>query len=339
MPDSSASLQPDLPPRDGPGTRSASRHPERSGVIVLKHPVPWEDVDLSDLGSLTLRLIFALGSALQQGCHYLNPRYTVSSPGPSPAFYREVFRAGSSWLRMLRDNLGKHATRRLAESQTPSGRHATLSGLMFQDGKAIPTRTWHSLADQALHPEIALISVNRRRADLAEYKATRDPGPLKALSLAGLRSQLSLNPKAALYVTPAITVAAPTFSPAFLEKAHAAEREWHGRVYRILRRDKESLARAADPPTRLLVHHGALVIDGRCNLPGCWPDQRPSRPGIRPSPPGTSTVPLTFLGLAFPTGHPLEPDTNHRGSEATERPAVRSNTGSPSPSIIEEPRP
>jgi hypothetical protein len=169
------------------------------------------------------------------------------------------------------------------------------SGIMIIGGKHIPPHTWRSQADRLLNP--APITVTRRRVDWATFRLTRDPEPLKTLSLAELRSQLYLNPAAALYVAPGITVVAPTCHPAFLKKARDAEKEWHGRTYQALRQAKKALARAADLATRMLVHNGVLVVEGRCFVPGCWPDQRPTNFRIRNTPYQSPTVEPEYLGL------------------------------------------
>jgi hypothetical protein len=178
------------------------------------------------------------------------------------------------------------------------------SGVMFIDGNHIDPRTWYSLADQLLHPDTAVVTVTRRRVDLAAYKATGDPEPLKAVALNELKSQLILNPGAALYVTPGLTIVAPCASPQFLKRAHAAEFEWHSRLWRALRGEKKTLARASDVPTRLLVHYGIFVNNGRGYLPGCWPDQRPSTTKLKLSPFRTPTFPLEFLGLDIDANTP-----------------------------------
>jgi hypothetical protein len=287
-------------------------------VDVRKFHLHW--ATSRDLGDVTGERFSNLGHLILRGAWFLNPMFSVHARTPSAEFFRAAIKARDEWLRTSRQVLSNHGQRYIAREAERLGRKAAyltvlnadperdqdeesseslrfpdftgdlktevlaygkiakqfaFSGVMFIDGNHIDPRTWYSLADQLLHPETAVVTVTRRRVDLAAYKATGDPEPL----------------------TPGLTVAALSSSPEFLTRAHAAEHEWHSRFWRTLRREKKTLARAADVPTRLLVHNGILVIDGQGYIPGCWPGQRPSNTKLKISPFRTPTVPLEFLGL------------------------------------------
>ncbi len=182
-----------------------------------------------------------------------------------------------------------------------AAKQLAFTGILLINGNLIPPHIWEAMANQLRHPDdTPLINVTRRRVDFSSLISTGDPQPLKAISQAELRSQLTRNPTMALYVCPAITVSAPCGTPAFLNKTRNAESEWHHLTHRALGKARKQLARSADWPTRLLVYNGTLVINQKCYIPGCWPDQRPSNTKLRSKPFESPTVPLSFLGLDSP---------------------------------------
>jgi len=178
-------------------------------------------------------------------------------------------------------------------------RQLSLSGILFIDGNPIPPRTWIARADELLNPagDATPIRVYRRRVDLDALESSGDPNPLKAVTLAELRVHLAANPDAALYVTPGVTVAAPTPGQAFLAEARKRSDEWHGKLYRTLGSGKKPLFRAADLPTLMLVYCGTLVIKGQCYIPGCWPNENATKARLKRTPFQAPTVPPSYLGL------------------------------------------
>jgi len=69
---------------------------------VRRHRVYWE---ANDLAEVTAERATSLGPKLATGCWYLCPRFTVSSPAPTAAFFRKVIEVRSSWLRTCRQSL------------------------------------------------------------------------------------------------------------------------------------------------------------------------------------------------------------------------------------------
>lgn len=101
-------------------------------VTVRRHRVDWE---ADDLAEVTARRAMSLGSKLQRGSWYLSPRFTVSCPAPTAAFFRTVLELRSSWLRTCRQVLGNHGQRSEARRVERAGRLAC--SLVFnQPGEA-----------------------------------------------------------------------------------------------------------------------------------------------------------------------------------------------------------
>ena len=272
-------------------------------VRVRSHPVNWELGDPSDLefrwlSDLTFRAIQVLGGELQRECHFINPCVTISSREPTAAFFQKVIDRRGSWLSDFRESAGKYGQRQLVQLLGPSSRQSRLAGVMFIENQVTPPRTWEAMANRLLHPgDVPPYATTRCHVDLTHLKATGDHAYLKAASLAELRSHLVSNPDAALYVCPGITVVAPTPSPAFLAEARKRANEWHGKMSHALGKEKKALFRTADLPTRLLVMHGTLVIDGLSYLPGCWPEEGQKVHDLERTPFKSPSVPLGFLGI------------------------------------------
>jgi hypothetical protein len=136
------------PSRPGPSAKS----PSLGQVSVQRHPVNWEAEDLDEA---TGSRIAALGEIrLRQGCYYFNPRYTVYSTEPSPAFFETVRAIRSSWLRTTRLVLSNYGQRRharkLSRQHGPIGRHFFFSGVMFLYGDLVDAKSWHKMAEDLL---------------------------------------------------------------------------------------------------------------------------------------------------------------------------------------------
>lgn len=310
-------------------------------VVVAKYDFKWGTN--GEIIDATEQLFQLLGDQLGQGSWFLCPRYSVYSQVASKPFFQEARGAQSRWLReatksislrrearnvvakgqraALCDLLGYSAVRPSANLPRPTlnseqlrhvrqaGRIAkqmAFSGLMIIDGEHIDPTTWNRMADKPCgrRPTLKPI-VTHRKIDLAALKATGDPNPLKAVTLAELRVHLAANPDAALYVTPGMTVAASTSSQAFLAEARKRSDEWHGKLCHALRQDKKHLFRAADLPTLMLAYRGTLVINGQCYIPYCWPNENATKARLKRTPFQSPTVSPEFLGLDLPArnGH------------------------------------
>lgn len=283
-------------------------HPRTTpSVRISLHPVDWEQGDPTDptlrwLSDLTFRSINALGQARRSGCHFITPAATVSSREPSADFFREALNQRGSWLREFRRAAGNRRQREAANILTVSARQSALSGVMLIGGETVPPQAWRARADEMMSTEtVVLVTITRRKPDLAALKITGDPDPLKAVTLAELRVHLAGNPDAALYVAPGVTVSASTPSRAFLWEARKRADEWHGKLYHALRRHKKTLLQAVDLPTLMLAYCGTLVIHGQCFIPGCWPNENSTKARLNRMPFQGPTVPPEFLGLDHPS--------------------------------------
>lgn len=308
-------------------------------VVVSRHDFDWGTS--GDLVDATEKHYQLLGDRLGQGSWFLCQRYTVYSQAASKRFFQEARGARSRWLKEARQSLSQRREARsiaargrlaaltdlpgyspeLGSTNQPlptldrkhlrqvrqSGQIAkqmAFSGLMIIDGNHIDPTTWNRMDEELCGRKSSLKpTVIRRRMDLSSLKATGNADTLKAVALAELRVYLAADPDAALYVAPGVTVTAPTPSQAFLAEVRKRADEWHGKLYHALRREKKTLLQAADLPTLMLAYCGTLVIHGQCYIPGCWPDENPSKARLKRTPFQGPTVPLDFLGLDHPP-HP-----------------------------------
>lgn len=330
---------------------AAATNPESiQPVTVRRHHVDWEASDL-DLTELTARRALSLGPKLQQGCWYLCPRFTVSCPAPTAAFFRTVLELRSSWLRTCRQvqgNYGQRQQARQAERQGRLGAHLSIDpdaaaglpcrqrpkfvppparpggqrrgiieagqiakqlgfgGIMFIDGNPIPPQTWQAQADRLLRrSKDAPITTTRRHVDLAAFKTSGDPEPLKQTAREALQAHLDASESHAAFVTPMTTISASTATPAFYEAAQQAQARWCILLNRTLGcGNVRRLRRASDPATLCLAFFGTLLVDGRAYLPQCWPIHAPKLGRLKRTPFGSPTVPPEFLGLSLPNTKP-----------------------------------
>ena len=201
------------------------------------------------------------------------------------------------------------------------------SGLMIIDGNLVLPRTWEAKADQVLNPNRRTITVVRRRIDLTCLKATNDLEPLKHLSRDALQAQLDHHPNDVAFVTPQVTISAPSATAEFYAKADQFKGTWCILLKRTLGcGNVRRLSRASDQETRCLVLFGTLIEDGQVYLPGFWPNQVPKPSDLKRTPYQSSVVPLTFLGLhpsnQMNATEPSNPDSG--------RNAVKREVGKPS---------
>jgi len=310
-------------------------------VSVRRHRVDWECADLAEV---TAQRAMSLGSKLANGCWFLNPRFTVSSPAPTAEFFRTVLSLRSSWLRTCRQVLGNYGQRRLSRQAERQGRQGAIlainpdaaekdrshrppqsvplsdlpddqrrevieagqiakglgfAGVLFIEGDSIPPRTWQARADELLNAEPnVLVNTTRRRVDLAAFKSTGDPEPLRTISRLALQEHLERQPSHAAYVSPQVTVSAPSATPAFYAEAKRRQAQWCILLNRTLGCGNLRRARrASDTATISLAYSGTLVVDGQIYLPQCWPTHSPKPSLLRKTPCQSPTVPPTFLGL------------------------------------------
>lgn len=316
-------------------------------MSVRRHRVDWE---ANDLAEVTAQRAMSLGPKLANGCWFLNPRFTVSSPAPTAGFFRTVLNLRSCWLRTCRQVLSNHGQRQLARQVESQGRQGPilainpiaveefpahrfprsvpvadlpddqrrevieagqiakqlgLSGVLFIDGDPIPPRTWQARADELLNPRSDIpVTITRHKPDLATFKATGDPEPLRTISRAALQEHLDRQPSHAVYVSPNVTVSAPDASPAFYAAAKRCQAKWCVLLNRTLGCGNVRRARCAtDEATVSLVYSGTLFLDDNCYLPGCWPIHNLRSSRLNKTPFHSPTVPPAYLGLTL---HPDE---------------------------------
>lgn len=94
-------------------------------VRVQRHRVDWGASDF-DLSVLTAERINRQAEEVSTGCWYFNPRYTVSAPTPTGAFFQKVIDLRSTWLRTCRQVQGTSGQRHLARRAEYLGRLGSL---------------------------------------------------------------------------------------------------------------------------------------------------------------------------------------------------------------------
>ncbi len=96
-------------------------------VRVRRHPVDWGTI--SDLDDITAERMVSLGPKLATGSWYLNARFTVSSPAPTPEFFKRVIELRSAWLRTCRQTLSIYGQRQEARKLRRKGQRAAFAEL------------------------------------------------------------------------------------------------------------------------------------------------------------------------------------------------------------------
>jgi hypothetical protein len=188
------------------------------------------------------------------------------------------------------------------------------SGILFMDGNPVPPRTWRARADELLNPRPDVpVTITRRRLDLAAFKATGDPEPLRAISRAALQEHLDRHPSQAAYVSPQVTVSALSATHAFYQAVRTFQAIWCTLLNRTLGCGNVRRARRAmDQATVSLVYGGTLVVDRQLYLPGCWPIHDPTSSRVNKTPFQSPTVPPLYLGLTLPRASRPPPETKPR---------------------------
>jgi hypothetical protein len=116
-------------------------------VTVRRHPVDWEHANFDEVtGQRTLEW----DRRISKGCWFLNPRYTVHSDFPTPAFFQKVREVQGSWLRTVRQSIHNRGLRQEARRRDPLGRQLAFSGILFIEGVLISPRTLQAQADKLL---------------------------------------------------------------------------------------------------------------------------------------------------------------------------------------------
>ncbi len=261
-----------------------------------RHAVIWEATEFSDL---TDYWMWSLGSRLKRGCHFINPHYTISCPKPTAAFYRQACWARDAWINLLLMDIGPRGFRDKFKGLSPTQKQRDLSGVMFQHGELIPPPTWSRWAQAAFQPDLSDITMRRRPISLANLQTEEGRDCLAEISRAELTFTRSSHPTGAIYVIPGMTLSGPSLNSTFLKQAREAETDWHRKLHRLVGKERKVLVRAADLPTRMLVFHGVLAVNGLVYLPSCWPDKTPSEHDLKQTPFNSPTVPPEYLGLEF----------------------------------------
>lgn len=120
----------------------------RPKICIQRHSVDWESL-ADDVG---LRVAQSLRDD-PTGCRYFNPAVTVSSPDPSPEFYRVVRKEQARWCRQSRSDFGKKARRSPRSWVTDEGeisnkyarfldRALCFTGILFIGGQLIQPHNW-----------------------------------------------------------------------------------------------------------------------------------------------------------------------------------------------------
>jgi len=182
-----------------------------------------------------------------------------------------------------------------------SGRFAKqlgYTGMMIIDGEVITAKTWHRWATDLIHPNRPEITTAHRKVFLNALKANGDTEHLKQMAREALQAQLDAYPTHAAYVSPQVTVSAPTATPAFYAAARTSQARWCTLLNRTLGCGNVRRARrASDPATVSLVFSGTLLVGGQVYLPQCWPTHAPKPGRLKKTPFQAPTVPPEFLGL------------------------------------------
>lgn len=266
-------------------------------VTVRRHPVDWEAADFE---VATAQRYLDWKQRLSRGIWYLNPRYTVHAAAPTPAFFLKVREVQGSWLRMVRQSIHNRGLRREARRREPMVRGLAFSGILILDGEAIPPSTWSEMADGSLKPTITKVSSTHRHLDLTPLQTTGDLDPLMRVAQSALQDHLDLDPEHAAFITPHLSLSAPTATPAFYRRAEHAMDQWRILLTRFLGNGNYRRARrSADPVTYSLVFGGVLYANRQLYWPACWPNQTPRPSILKRSPFQTPTVPPSFLGLSL----------------------------------------
>ena len=127
---------------------------DRPKVTVRRHPVDWSKVP-----EATVERINALLADLSDQCVYANPAFTVSSPEPTAAFFREIRKRQAEWCRRASRTFPSSVRRRVSLWVSDAGpfrskgeryfhRALCYTGVLFVNGNFIYPSEWKRLEHQ-----------------------------------------------------------------------------------------------------------------------------------------------------------------------------------------------
>ena len=237
------------------------------------------------------------------GCWYLNPQCTVHCPRLTRAFFQRARKAQAAWCRTMTQSLGAANRQRAFRFITDDKRRRLeFTGILIIDGDELSPWEWYQREAQlGMHPESDLVTL-RRPIDLDCYRQPDSREHLKQLVRTELEHHLHYSPTDPLYVTPAITVAGIRPDRAFFAEAHKQCGGWHRRLKRYLsRRYFCQLVGESNLPTRMLLYHGTLVIDGHFYKPHRWPSHEGKKGKRRRDQLDDPTIAPADLGIHVPS--------------------------------------
>ena len=266
--------------------------PRPKDVVVQR--LAWDWNDPSETVERELQYI---GRELRKGCWYVSPMFRVHSPEPTRGFFASVQKRQREWFRVMSRQVGSGWRRLMDVTKDLYRRRIGFTGILVVHGQVIDPRAQRRLeAHVGLHPESDLVVVRRPHAYVCLKE--RDWESLKQLSRIDLEQQLSANPADPVYVNPGIAVMGLKADLAFYAEAQKRCSAWHACLARLFgNRETRALCHEADLPTLMLVFNGTLVVDGNIYIPGCWPNQHPTKGKLRHCPFGLPTVTPDYLGL------------------------------------------
>jgi hypothetical protein len=109
-------------------------------ILVQRFAVDWDDLEKG-----TGDRVLEIGGRHSTGCFYLNPRYTVSCPEPSPEFFHRARKCQAAWCRTMGQVLGSSNRRRAASRARAIERQLAFTGILIIDGNHIDPREWQPL--------------------------------------------------------------------------------------------------------------------------------------------------------------------------------------------------
>ena len=258
---------------------------------VTVRPLVFDWNDPSLLPARERRMILDQGLS---GCWYVNPLFKIFCPMPTPEFLRKARDCQAAWFRQLDRQFPDRGWRNLMQvKRHPVDQQTGFTGVLIINGTECDPQDWAEIEKLlGTRPKV------QERKEAFQALKQRDWEALRQFSLSELQARLAESPGPSLYVNPGITVTMGFPLPAFYAEADRRSCQWHGTLCRELTsQGKKELAVAADWPTRMLVFHGTLVVDGEIYVPGRWPTHQVKASKLRKGPFGARTVPPEYLGL------------------------------------------
>lgn len=256
------------------------------------------DWNWNDPSEVVQQQLKSIGPKVQKGCWYINPMFRVFGPEPSRDFLSMVYKRRKEWFRVLSRQFGTANWKRKMDVTTNVfERRTTFTGILIIDGKVIdPLTEWQLEVNVGLRSQPDLVI--SRRLDARACVKQQDWNSLKEIARCELQQQLSANPTEPLYVNPGISVMGFQANPDFYSEVQKRLGEWNWFLRNTLgNRNVKTISRDSDWAFRMLIIDGTLVVNGRLYLPGCWPNQQPTRKRLQQTPFGSATIPPDCLGL------------------------------------------